>query len=51
MQEYLPIILLAVSGFLVGGAYAMWKTAKVVAVVIGLTAVVAAAAGVLWMWG
>lgn len=51
MQQYLPVILLALAGFLVGGAYAMWKTAKAVAVVIGVAAALSAAGGLLWLWG
>lgn len=50
MQEYLPIVLLALAGFLVGGTYALWKTAKVAAVVLGAAAVLAAAGGVLRLW-
>ncbi|MDR7300525.1 hypothetical protein [Haloactinomyces albus] len=50
MQEYLPIILLAVAGFLVGGVYAIWKTAKLFALLLAVLAVLAAAGGLLWLW-
>lgn len=49
VQEYLPIILLAVAGFLIGGVYATWKAAKLFAVVLGILAVLALAGGVLWL--
>lgn len=49
MQEYLPIILLAVAGFLIGGVYVTWKTAKLLSVLLGAAAVVALAGGLLWL--
>lgn len=49
MQDYLPLLLLALAGFFVGGVYAMWKTAKVFAIVLGVLAVVAAVGGILWL--
>ncbi|WP_243793336.1 hypothetical protein [Saccharopolyspora gloriosae] len=44
-----PIVLLAVAGFLVGGVAAMWKTARVMAVVLGVLAALAAAGGIAWL--
>ncbi|SDP43565.1 hypothetical protein SAMN04487905_104100 [Actinopolyspora xinjiangensis] len=49
MREFLPVILLAVAGFLGGGAYAMWRTARVPAVLLGAGAVLALVGGLLWI--
>ncbi|MGJ7906066.1 hypothetical protein ACOQFL_06260 [Actinopolyspora sp. H202] len=49
MRDFLPIILLAVAGFLAGGSYSMWKTARGPAVVLAAGAVLALAGGLLWM--
>ena len=52
MQDYLPIILLGVAGFLAGGVYATWKTARIMAVVLAVAAVMAVVGGIGWMrWG
>ena len=40
--------LLALTGFLIGGVYTMWKTAKAAAVVLGLLALLAAGGAVAW---
>jgi len=48
-KEVIVIILLAVAGFLVGGAYSTYKTAKVLAVILALCAAVAIGGAVLWM--
>ncbi|MEU5850174.1 MULTISPECIES: hypothetical protein [Saccharopolyspora] len=49
MQSYLPIILLAVAGFLIGGVYATWKTARFFAVVLAVAALMAIVGGIGWM--
>ncbi|RCW43231.1 hypothetical protein DFQ14_107120 [Halopolyspora algeriensis] len=49
MQDYLPILLLALAGFLIGGVYVTWKTAKLLAALLGIAAVVALAGGILWL--
>lgn len=49
MSELIPVFLLAVAGFLAGGAYTAWKTARVFAVVLAVIAVVALAGGVAWL--
>jgi hypothetical protein len=41
--------LLAVAGFLLGGVYSTYKTAKVLAVVLGICAAVALGGAVVWM--
>jgi hypothetical protein len=48
-EEYVGIGLLALAGFLLGGVYSTWKTAKAVAIVLGLFAVVAVGGAVAWL--
>ena len=48
-KEVVVIILIAVAGFLIGGVYSTYKTAKALAVVLGLAAVVAVGGAVVWM--
>ena len=45
------ILLLALAGFLIGGVYATWKSVKLMAIVLGLAALVAAGAAVAWFVG
>ncbi len=49
MQDYIPLILFAVAGFLGGGVYATWKTAKLLAASLALAAILAVVAGALWL--
>ncbi|HEV7652834.1 MAG TPA: hypothetical protein VGP26_32155 [Actinophytocola sp.] len=48
-KEIAVIGLIAVAGFLIGGVYSTWKTARVLAVVLGLAAVVAVVGAVVWL--
>ena len=48
-KEVIVIVLIAVAGFLGGGVYSTYKTAKVLAAVLGVCAVVALGAAVAWM--
>jgi hypothetical protein len=48
-KEAIVIVLIAVAGFLLGGVYSTYKTAKVLAVVLGLAAAVAVGGAVVWM--
>jgi hypothetical protein len=48
-KEVVVIGLIAVAGFLVGGVYSTYKTAKVLAVVLGILAAVAVGGAVVWM--
>ncbi|MFI9816451.1 hypothetical protein [Saccharothrix variisporea] len=48
-KEYVVIGLLALAGFLIGGVYSTWKTAKAMAVVLGVLAVVAVGGAVAWL--
>lgn len=49
MRDVTPMLLLALAGFLAGGVYAMWRSAKYAAIVLALLAVLAVAAGIMWM--
>ena len=48
-KEVVVIVLLAVGGFLVGGVYSTYKTAKVLAMILGLAAAVAVGGAIVWM--
>jgi len=47
-KEVIAVLLLALGGFLVGGVYSTWKTAKFMAGVLGLAAVLAVGGAVFW---
>ncbi|MET7770769.1 hypothetical protein [Nocardia sp. NPDC005366] len=42
------IILLALSGFLLGGAYSLWKTARPLAIGLAVCGVLAAGGAIAW---
>ena len=48
-KEAIVIVLIAVAGFLIGGVYSTYKTAKLLAVILGICAVVAVGGAVVWM--
>lgn len=48
-KEVAVIGLLAVAGFLLGGVYSTWKTAKFLAVVLGIAAAVAVGGAIVWL--
>lgn len=48
-KEVVVVGLLAVAGFLIGGVYATWRTARVLAVVLLLASALAVTAGILWL--
>jgi hypothetical protein len=48
-KEVVVIGLFVLAGFLVGGVYSAWKTAKGLAVVLGVLAVVALGGAITWM--
>jgi hypothetical protein len=48
-KEVIVIGLLAVAGFLVGGVYSTYKTAKVLAMILGLCAAIAVGGAIVWM--
>lgn len=43
------VLLLALGGFLVGGVYSTWKTAKFMAVVLGVAALLAIGGAIFWI--
>lgn len=47
-KDVVLVLLLAVAGFLVGGVYTTWKTAKVMATVLGVAALLAIGGAVAW---
>jgi hypothetical protein len=50
-KELVAVLLLALAGFLIGGVYVTWKTAKALAMVIGLGAVLAIGGAIAWLVG
>jgi len=48
-KEVVVIGLLAVAGFLLGGVYSTYKTAKGLAILLGLAALVAVGGAVVWL--
>jgi hypothetical protein len=48
-KDVVVVVLLAVAGFLLGGVYSTYKTAKVLAVILGLCAAIAVGGAVVWM--
>lgn len=50
-KEIVGILLLALAGFLIGGVYSVWKTTKVMAVVLGIAALLAIAGAIAWYLG
>jgi hypothetical protein len=45
----LPVVLLGLGGFLIGGVYALWRTARLMAMVLALAALLAVGGGVAWL--
>jgi hypothetical protein len=48
-KEYVGLGLLALAGFLIGGVYSTWKTAKGMAIVLIVLTLVAIGAAVAWL--
>lgn len=48
-KEVVVIGLLAVAGFLVGGVYTTWKTARLLSVILGVLMLLAVGGAVLWL--
>ncbi|MFI1915440.1 hypothetical protein [Nocardia sp. NPDC020380] len=49
MKDLAPVLLLALAGFLFGGAYSMWKTTRPAAIGLGVCGVLAIAGAILWL--
>jgi hypothetical protein len=50
-KDLVGILLLALAGFLIGGIYSAWKTAKVMATVLAIAALLAIGGAVAWFVG
>jgi hypothetical protein len=48
-KEYVVIGLLALAGFLIGGVYSTWKTARGLAIILLILTVVTAGAALTWL--
>ncbi|WP_169812629.1 hypothetical protein [Nocardia acidivorans] len=48
-KDVAVIVLLALAGFLLGGAYSTWKTMRPLALALGLAGVLAVAGAVLYL--
>ena len=48
-KEFVVIGLIAVAGFLLGGVYSTWKTARLLAIVLGVAAAVAIGGAIVWL--
>ncbi len=48
-KEVAVILLIALAGFLLGGVYTAWKTARVAAIVLLVAAVLAAGGAIAWL--
>lgn len=49
--QLVGILLLAVAGFLVGGVYSAWKTAKLLAGILAVCALLAVGGAIAWFAG
>lgn len=47
-KDVVLVLLLAVAGFLIGGVYTTWKTAKMMATVLSVAALLAIGGAVAW---
>lgn len=47
-RDVIGIVLLAVAGFLAGGVYSTYKTAKLMAGILAVATLLALGAGILW---
>ncbi|QWF78111.1 hypothetical protein HUW46_01506 [Amycolatopsis sp. CA-230715] len=50
-KEVVAVLLLALAGFLIGGVYSLWKTAKLFAGLLAIAAVLAVGGAVVWLTG
>ncbi|GAA4548568.1 hypothetical protein [Amycolatopsis samaneae] len=48
-KEIVAVLLLALGGFLIGGVYSTWKTAKFMAGVLGVAALLAIGGAIAWL--
>ncbi|HEY2064265.1 hypothetical protein [Amycolatopsis sp. NBC_01480] len=50
-KEVIAVLLLALGGFLIGGVYSTWKTAKFIAIALGVAAVLSVGGAIAWLAG
>lgn len=50
-NDVVGILLLALAGFLAGGVYSTWKTAKVFAVLLAVAALLSVGGAIAWLVG
>ena len=50
-KEVVGVLLLAAGGFLAGGVYSTWKTAKVLAIILLVAALLAVGGAIAWLFG
>ncbi|GAB2751150.1 hypothetical protein [Amycolatopsis magusensis] len=50
-KEFVIVGLLALAGFLIGGVYSTWKTARGLAMLLGVGAVLAVGGAIAWLAG
>lgn len=48
-KEVAVILMLALAGFLIGGVYSTWKTARVAAIVLLVLAILATGGAIAWI--
>ncbi|MFE0025150.1 hypothetical protein [Amycolatopsis sp. NPDC059021] len=48
-KEIVAVLLLALGGFLIGGVYSTWKTARFMAGVLGVAALLAIGGAIAWL--
>lgn len=48
MRDVVPVLLLALAGFLAGGAYTSWRSSRFLAVLLVIAAALALAGGIAW---
>ncbi len=51
MSAVVPILLIGLGGFLIGGVVALWRKSLPAAVLLGVFAVACVVGGVLWLTG
>lgn len=49
ISSWVPVALLALAGFLLGGVVSNWRSSRPLAVVLGLCAVLAATGSIVWL--
>lgn len=48
-KEIVAVLLLALAGFLAGGVYSTWKTARVLAALLGVATLLALGGAIVWL--